>query len=301
MKTVLQNLKEIQKEYKSGTNIIKFINGSRKAKNSSESILVSYDLQAGTYVDLAKNHLTYLNNYTSALAKEIDLLGSFNSILEVGVGEGTTLAHLVSKFKKKPKTILGFDISWSRIKYANNYLLKNSIKNSQLFVGDLFRTPLMNDSVDIVYTSHSIEPNGGREKESLRELYRITKSYLILLEPSWEFASRDGKKRIEELGYVKNLYKHAKDLGYKVIKHQLFEYSANPLNPTGLIIIEKKSNQTNSKDIFACPVTKTKLAFKDDCYYSADSLLAYPIIGKIPCLTPDNAVVATHFLDRRTP
>ena len=30
--------------------------------------------------------------------------------------------------------------------------------------------PLLDDSVDIVFTSHAIEPNRGREKQILKEL-----------------------------------------------------------------------------------------------------------------------------------
>ncbi len=34
-----------------------------------------------------------------------------------------------------------------------------------------------------------------------------------------------------------------------------------------------------------------------DNYFSKESLLLYPIIEGIPCLLPENAIIATHYLD----
>lgn len=116
----------------------------------------------------------------------------------------------------------------------------------------------MDNSIDLVYTSHSIEPNGGREEEALRELYRITKKYLVLLEPSYEFADTECRKRMKKNGYVTKLYSTAKRLGYKIVEHRLFDYSRNRLNPTGLMIIEKEA-ANEGKCNLVCPISHTEL------------------------------------------
>jgi ubiquinone/menaquinone biosynthesis C-methylase UbiE len=36
-------------------------------------------------------------------------------------------------------------------------------QQADLVVADLFHIPFADNSVDVVYTSHSLEPNGGRE------------------------------------------------------------------------------------------------------------------------------------------
>jgi len=36
---------------------------------------------------------------------------------------------------------------------------------------------------------------------------------------------------------------------------------------------------------------------KNNAFFSKESLLAYPVIEEIPCLLPQNAIVATKFLD----
>ena len=228
------------------------------------------------------------------MANEIENLGDFSSILEVGVGEATTLRTLLKNLKSHPPQVLGFDISWSRLKFATQFLNESEINNVNLFAANLFNIPLLENSVDIVYTSHSIEPNGGREEEALKELYRITKKYLVLLEPSYEFADKEARVRMQKNGYVTELYSMAQKLNYKIIDHRLFEYTSNPLNPTGLIIIEK--NTTGSNDLnLTCPISQTPLLkYNDYLFYSPKSFLAYPIINGIPCLLKENAILASH-------
>ncbi|MGO5065110.1 hypothetical protein [Clostridium sp. LCP25S3_F8] len=55
---------------------------------------------------------------------------------------------------------------------------------------NLFCFPLKGNSIDIVYTSHFIQPNGRKEKETLMELYRITNKYLIILELAYEYQTK---------------------------------------------------------------------------------------------------------------
>lgn len=295
-----KSLNTLKNLYKNGGNIIEYLKSSNKSKrNTDEMIMVSYDLQSGSYIKYAKKNSDYLKKYTKAISKILnDLPVPFESILEAGVGEATTLANVVTKLRKLPKKILGFDLAWSRIRYGIEYMKKKGIKNTLLFTGDLFNIPLADNSVDIVYTSHSIEPNGGRGKEALRELMRVTKKYLILLEPAYEFADAEGKKRMNKNGYIKNLYTSALSLGLKVVENRLFDVYNNPLNPTGLIVIKKGSkNIKTSGNFLECPVTKTPLRLLKNSYFSEQGLLAYPIIDDVPCLLSENAVIATHYAD----
>ena len=289
----MDQISEVKKIYESGGNIMDFLKSKSNCKlNSTESILISYDFQAGTYTQFAKTNSEYLNNYTGAIARLLDKL-DFNSIIEIGVGEATTLGNVVERLIKKPGNVYGFDLSWSRVKYAQKYLKGKNIEGI-LFTGNLFNAPIADNAIDIVYTSHSIEPNGGREREALTELYRITNKYLVLLEPAYEFADEEGKKRMERLGYIKNLHAISKELGYKIIEYRKFDYCNNPLNPTGLIVIEKNAKQPG-KHVLACPVSKSGLKFEKNVYFSNDSFLAYPVIADVPCLLTENAVLATHF------
>lgn len=295
-----ESLNRIKDIYEKGGNIIQYLKDSENLKNNTtEIIMISYDLQSGSYIKNVKENPEFNEKYTLAISKIFNKIGiKCNSILEAGVGEATTLANLIPKLQNTPKKIYGFDLAWSRVRYALEYMKKKNILNSFLFTGDLFNIPLADDSIDIVYTSHSIEPNGGREKEALLELMRITKKYLILLEPAYEFASAEAQKRMEYHGYIKSLYPTAISLGLKVIEHRLFDIYSNPLNPTGLIIIEKDPENNNDvRNPFICPITKTPLELIKNSFFTKEGLLAYPIIDGVPCLLKDNAIIATHYLD----
>tara|TARA_R100001143_G_C3360947_1_gene135573 strand:+ start:11995 stop:12933 length:939 start_codon:yes stop_codon:yes gene_type:complete len=292
-----KQLQKIKALYERGENIIQYLkNISANNSNTIEDILISYDFQSGSYIrDFSKNRV-YNENYCKALAKIINEIKQVSSIIEVGVGEATTLTTLIKNLNKKPDEILGFDISWSRIKFGRELLNDFNLLDVKLFTANLFEIPLPDNSIDVVYTSHSIEPNGGQEEKALKELFRITGKYLILLEPSYEFANTEARARMEKHGYITKLYSTAKKLNYKIIEHRLFDYSANPLNPTGLMIIEKTKNNSNAPDL-VCPISHTKLEkYSDSLLYSKDSFLAYPIINEIPCLLKENSILATHLL-----
>ena len=289
----LQKIKEI---YAKGDNIIQYLKSIGKNDiNTIEDILISYDFQSGSYIqDFSKNQEDY-DRYCKAISILIDKIGIVQSIIEVGVGEAVTLNTVIRNLKNKPSDILGFDISWSRLKFAKEILRDFNISNVNLFTANLLEIPLLDNSIDIVYTSHSLEPNGGKEEEALKELYRITRKYLILLEPSFEFANSKSRKRMEQHGYVTNLYEISKKLKYNIVEHRLF-YSSNPLNPTGLIIIEKQATGLNNSNL-VCPISHTELIkHSESLLYSKECYLAYPIIDEIPCLLKENSILATHLL-----
>jgi SAM-dependent methyltransferase len=295
---VYRNLNKIKQIYQEGSNITLYL--KEQQENTTDSILISYDFQAGSYINTYNNNPNYAEVYCKAISVIINNLGCYNSIIEIGIGEGTTMGVLLKYLQQTNQETYGFDISWSRVRYAKEFIRNQNKEQINLFTGDLFNIPLKDNSIDIVYTSHSIEPNGGREIEALKELYRIANKYIILLEPCYELASDEAKQRMEKFGYVKNLYQTALNLGYKVIEYRLFDMCINALNPTGLLIIEKDINVAQtSKEPFSCPITNTALERFEDCFATKDGLLVYPVIDKIPCLLPQNAIVATHFYDFR--
>lgn len=288
-------INQIKKLYQNGDNIIEFLRSLRpEGKVSVEDILISYDFQAGEYVQDYKNYPDVMNRYSHAIAQRLKGLGSFDSMVEVGVGEATTLSS-VSKYIGASVVCLGFDVSWSRISVGMSHLTAANCK-AQLCTGDLFCAPLSDCSVDVVYTVHCIEPNGGREKEALQELYRIARKYVVLFEPTYEFAAEDGKARMTRHGYIKGLEKTIVELGYKLICYERFMEGLNPLNPTGIFIIEKDDSvQPAVVPKFVCPISKMELVSYSSSLFCEKSLLSYPLIGGVPCLRPENAILTTKF------
>lgn len=218
---MVNKIKDLKELYKKNSNILDFLRVENKT-NKIKDILISYDLQSGSYLKNLDKNPKFFQDYTKELSNKINELGKFESILEAGVGEATTIVNLLLNLGKiKPKKSYGFDLSWSRLRYAKQFSEKLKLQ-IEFFTGNLFSIPLADESIDIVYTSHSIEPNGGKEEYALRELYRITKKYLILLEPDFERASETAQARMISNGYITNLNQTIKNLGYQVILDEPF-------------------------------------------------------------------------------
>jgi uncharacterized protein YbaR (Trm112 family) len=142
---------------------------------------------------------------------------------------------------------------------------------------------------------HSLEPNGGREEQALKELYRVAKKYILLIEPSYKNSDKGQKTRMEQHGYVKDLDQVARHLEYEVIEDRKLDYSVNPLNPSGLIAIKKDNKEVGNAPRLVCPITRTNLKNQNDCLLSSEEgLICYPVIKEIPCLVEKNAILTTH-------
>jgi len=301
---LVQKAREV---YKKSGNIAAFLRESLALdQNTPEIIEISYDLQAGSYVQQTRKNPDLHHAFCAEIAGYLDkYLDTKDSLIEVGCGEATTMFGVFQKLKHKPDQVLGFDISFSRIKVANDFWHTEYAKDIDLvynspitnfFVADLFFIPLANQSVDVVYTSHSIEPNGGREVEALKSIFRIARKRVLLFEPYFEEASPDGQARMSSHGYISNIPEAIKAAGGILRNVQKLDYISNPLNPTYLFDIEIRSLQTSTSFAWVDPITLDPLYALDDCFCSPISGLAYPIIRGIPCLRPENSIVATHLL-----
>lgn len=88
-----------------GGNIIRYLAAlDNRESNNVEDILISYEFQAGSYRaayenDASRRELTEL--YAKNIAETIGCLsGPIGSILEIGVGEATTLVPMIKYLSK---------------------------------------------------------------------------------------------------------------------------------------------------------------------------------------------------------
>jgi SAM-dependent methyltransferase len=286
---------EIRSLLERGENIVDWIQSQEgTAQNSTTAILYAYDAQAGSYIEhlddpAARELKEKLGRQLGALLDDLRP----RSVLEAGTGEGTSLAAILKYMSTRPARVLGFDLSLSRLLFARKYLADNGWPKADLFTGDLERIPLVSASVDIVVTVHAVEPNRGREEKILLELLRVARRFLVMVEPSYELASADARARMDRLGYVRGLPETLARIGHPARRVEQWKHNSNPLNEAALIVVEKSVGGTETEPYFVSPISGGKLIKRPDCWFCPEDGHAFPILAGIPCLTIENAVLAS--------
>jgi hypothetical protein len=296
-------LQKAKKIYQEGGNVTAYLKELYGAEhNSLEAVEFAYNLQAGTYSrDATGEDAEFMDAYTSDLA---DILQNYIStgdrVLDAGTGEMTALVGIFNHTFPSKISIFAFDLSLSRILAGRRYVdanLRQEVEKPISFVAELSAIPLMNNSMDVVWASHAFEPNHGREESMLKEVFRVASRKVVLFEPSYENNSANGKLRMEQLGYVRNLPQHIENLGGKLDEIIPIKNIAHPLNPTHAYIIKPPNNisESNKSDAFCCPVSRVPLkTTRKDCYYSSESMLAYPIVSNVPILRIGMGIVSCY-------
>ncbi len=296
--------RRLRELYRQKRNILQTIREeSGQETNDPLAILVAYDLQAGSYLarldDPAAREVNDVN--TAKFARLFEELGAA-SLLHPGTGEGKTLCHVVEKMAAAPRHVFGFDIALSRVMFAARHARALGQNAVRFFTGNMLEIPIRDNAFDVVFTSHSMEPNGGREEALLRELYRVADRYLVLREPSWELGGAETRAHIERHRYVRGIPETARRLGYDVVEHRAFGDDENPRNVAALTVIRKRDGAASAPawvadgHPYASPLHKEPLAATGGAYYAADDALAFPIVAGIPCLLAENGIFSTRFL-----
>lgn len=200
-----------------------------------------YDPQAGQYIAALRSD-EYRDQKRRIGEKLAEVIKPYApaSLLDAGTGEATTLVPLLLALgDARPRRVVGFDASLPRLDIARGHIRDNGLF-ATFYQAGLDNTLMQPESFDVVLTYHAIEPNGGNEKKILQELLRVTRKALIMVEPSYEFAHKSARERMDRLGYVRGLplVLHSLDCNYRCEQWGL---DVNPENPAALIVVEKCS------------------------------------------------------------
>ena len=282
--------------YRSGKNVVEEIKKQNgESFNTDETIEVVYDLRSGSY-EKHKQHDNYTDELASILSRYTD---SGDRVFEAGAGELSVLSSVANKISTDNITYAACDLSWSRIRCGTQHISGAlELQLADAFVANFFHLPLADKSVDVVFTSHSLEPNGGREKLVLTELIRITRKKLLLFEPSYEHATDSGKSRMLRHGYARNIPEAIAAAGGRLDALIRIDNVFNILNPTYAYVVTPRSNTgdtTDNRRFWACPVTKLEITKHGEYFWCEESGLCYPVLKGIPVLRPDAAILASAF------
>jgi hypothetical protein len=97
----------MKQAYSEGKNVMEFARTflnkySDENTNHKIAILLAYDLQAGTYVENVRKNNDFYKSWCKQLTSLINpIFPDGGSILEVGVGEATTLSGILELLGKK--------------------------------------------------------------------------------------------------------------------------------------------------------------------------------------------------------
>jgi len=295
------NISELRQAYSRGENITQLLTNSFPGLTRQEIIEIAYDIQTGSYTRIGIDNPERYKGYAHEIYEAVKLyLADQDVILECGAGELTTLSALSEHLPAKCK-LLACDISLSRLKVGRRFsdrgMRGDLAKDLSLFVADMARLPLADSSVDIVFTSHALEPNHSRERELVAELLRVARRQLLLFEPSWENADKGVRARMDQHGYVRDLPQHIDAAGGRLISVEPLPTLLNPLNPTYCYVVEpaiKGSQPSFADQVFQCPRSGHPLHKQQSYWWSQEGGWAYPEIDGIVCLREKHGVLMSH-------
>ncbi|MDC2984979.1 class I SAM-dependent methyltransferase [bacterium] len=295
------NINNLRKAFAKNENITKILS-ERSDMHREEVIEIAYDIQSGTYTDAALANLGRLEQYAREIYEFCEgIIIEDDTILDCGAGELTTTSALSKHFPSNIQ-LLACDISLSRLRvgrrFADRFMRDDIANELNLFVSDMADMPLADNSVDVIITTHALEPNHGREANLLRELLRITRRNLILFEPSWENATNSMRARMEEHGYIRELPHHIKEAGGELISVKPLPHPMNQMNPTYCYVVkvgeESSGRHMKKNQTFQCPRSGFPLKKQANYWWSKEGGWAYPQIEGISCLRAKHGVLMSH-------
>ena len=181
------------------------------------------------------------------------------------------------------------------LKFFKEHSLEGEGIDLKVHVSDMAELPFADKSLDVVISSHALEPNGGRESILLAELLRVSRKYCILFEPSYELNSPAGRDRMDKHGYIKELERHASELGADVVQVCKIEAAMNPLNPTACFVIRPSGPEIalGAEQAYTVPGTSFPLEANANFLQSGATGLVFPVLRGIPILRKKHAILAS--------
>lgn len=293
-----KSIEEIQKTYKIAKKKFKENKNVQlylKSKNYGEieRIKLSYDVQSGTYIKFTKSmskkkkEKVYL-----PLIKVIKAeFPNIKSILDFGCGELDTSLFVFNNLKYKIKKYFACDLSLNRLvvgqKFIKKELKKKEFNKINIFCNSDFNLPFKDNSLDLIITIHSLESNNRNKELFIKELIRVSKKGIILMEPHYEISTKKQKKRMNKFNYIKGLERIFKKnrYKYKIIKKN---FHTKQTNISSFFIIKKNKNVKNNENYYVEPKTLSKFLNIKSFLYSKKSLRLYPVFNKIPLFSDES-------------
>jgi ubiquinone/menaquinone biosynthesis C-methylase UbiE len=169
-----------------------------------------------------------------------------SSVCECGTGTGRHLVFMASRNKKI--NYVGFDYSNAAINTAKNALMQSQLNMHTAVTSELLSSndlheisnrlrficcsadniKLEDKSVDVLFTSASLEQMWNIREEVLSEIRRVAKSYVIFYEPFLDGNDFFGRLYLRSGNYFRYYQSDIEKYGFKIIK----SFNIFPTKPT---------------------------------------------------------------------
>ncbi len=297
METLKYNLRELAELYERGVNITTELKRRAKiAENTVEAIKIAYDFQAGTCITEFLRDSRYPRQLAALFAEAIaQHFPQAKSIIDVGCGELTNSSCLFSKLGNFD-TFYAMDLSLSRLLMGRAFTRQHYVNLPEInvFAGSMDFLPLPDNSIDLIISSHAVEPNRGREQTIIRELARVCRLGFILQEPDYRSATAEQRARMDTLGYVNALEPAIEACGLDLAVSPLPIWT-NELNKTSFFLAKKPKAELAATINYIDPISKMPLIKDGDLYFSPDRGILYPVVKGVPNFDISTGIICTKY------
>lgn len=132
----------------------------------------------------------FLNNFLNAVVKATKPL-NIDSVLDVGCGEGFTLARLQKE--KIGESFEGIEYDERAIELGNKLYPRLTIEK-----GDIYKLPYKDNSFDLVVCTEVLE-HLDNPRKAYKELIRVSKKYILLSVPNEPFFTIQRMARFQNI------------------------------------------------------------------------------------------------------
>jgi ubiquinone/menaquinone biosynthesis C-methylase UbiE len=179
--------------------------------------------------------LRYANRRFLETILEMLSLVSFNSLLDVGSGEGVVLGLINESHDVR---LLGMDLDPKRIQVAQQLTPSESF-----FVGDAQVLPFEDNSFDIIIMLEVLE-HVGNPRLALSEAHRVTRNYLLASvphEPWWRLGNLVRLKYLRSFGNTPEHIHHWTLSGFQSLIRSRFSILATKTPALWSFVLAQKA------------------------------------------------------------
>lgn len=182
-----------------------------------------------------RRHLVYLYEEIDHLLK----LQATVRLLEVGCGNLLNAKEIVARFGDKVE-YHGLDISPNRIANGLKHFAEVLDPDRLYSMSITQQTAFSDNQFDIVFSMHCLEQIAYDCTAALREMYRICRYRLVMIEPVFENGDLLQKSYILLSDHTRVLLRSLHELGMKIKINKICEVQTNLVNQSSLLVVEKQ-------------------------------------------------------------